>query len=90
MQHLQRFPYIGSKLCTHQCECMDTKNSSFTEERTCVLCIAPSASKSIRAFNDKLSTNITMCLQIQFLVINFKHSFALYFCCVMKTQNTTA
>ena len=32
-QHLQRYTYIGCKLCTHQCECMGTKNSSFTEEQ---------------------------------------------------------
>ena len=23
-QHLQRYSYIGCKLCTHQCECMGT------------------------------------------------------------------
>ena len=26
-------PYIGCELCTHQCECVGTKNSSFTEEQ---------------------------------------------------------
>ena len=31
-QHLQRYPYIGCKLCTHQYKCVGTKNSSFTEE----------------------------------------------------------
>ena len=31
-QHLQRYPYIGYKLCT-QCECVGTKNSPFTEKQ---------------------------------------------------------
>ena len=25
--------YIACQLCTHQCECVGTKNSSFTEEQ---------------------------------------------------------
>ena len=33
MQHIQRYLYIGCKLCTHQCECVGTKHSSFTEEQ---------------------------------------------------------
>ena len=31
-QYLQRYPYAGCKLFTHQCESVGTKNSSFTEE----------------------------------------------------------
>ena len=31
-QHLQRYPYIGYKLCT-QCQCVGTKNSPFTEKQ---------------------------------------------------------
>ena len=31
--HLQRYPYIRCKLCTHRCECVSTKNTSFIEER---------------------------------------------------------
>ena len=30
---LQRYPYIWCKFCAHQCECVGTKNSSFTEEQ---------------------------------------------------------
>ena len=33
LQHLQRYPYIDCKLCTHQCECVGTKNFSLTEKQ---------------------------------------------------------
>mgnify|MGYP003691487371 CR=1 FL=1 len=32
-QHLQRYPYIGCKFCTQQCECVGTKASSLPEEQ---------------------------------------------------------
>ena len=32
-QHLQRYPFVGCKLCTHRCECVGTKNTPFTEEQ---------------------------------------------------------
>ena len=32
-QHLQRYSFIGCELCTHQCECVGTNKSSFTEEQ---------------------------------------------------------
>ena len=31
--HLQRYSYIGCKVCTNRCECVGTKNTSFTEEQ---------------------------------------------------------
>ena len=41
-KHLQRYPYVGCKLCTHRCECVGTKNTSFTEEQVSWnLCIGP-------------------------------------------------
>ena len=32
-QHLQRYPYMGCKLCTHQWKCVGIINSSFTGEQ---------------------------------------------------------
>ena len=30
---LQRYPYVGCKLCTHRCECVGTKNTLLTEDQ---------------------------------------------------------
>ena len=35
---LQRNPYIGCKLCTHECECVGTKFSSLTEGQVSRIC----------------------------------------------------
>ena len=35
---LLRNPYIGCKLCTHECECVGTKFSSLTEKQVSRIC----------------------------------------------------
>ena len=38
-QHIQRYPYLRGELCTNQCECAGTKNSTFTEEQVSRNCV---------------------------------------------------